>query len=158
MTGPDSMRVESFEAFYSRVWNQVHRAVGVGLGNGDLASDATDEAMVRAYERWAKVSSMDNPEGWVYVTAMNWGRSRLRRRKYRSNTELPEIAVTDPEVPDPQLAESIRRLPHHQREVVIARYLLDMSEAEMAEVFSTPKGTIKSRLHRALETLRKDLS
>lgn len=158
MVGTNPTIVESFEAFYERVWQQTHRAVSVGIGNADLAADAVEEAMVRAYERWSKVSTMANPEGWVYVVAMNWARSRLRRRKYRSDAPLPEIAVEDPPGSDPQLVASIRALPFHQREAVVARYLLDMSEADMANALGIAKGTVKSRLHRALETMRKDLS
>ncbi|MEA1903428.1 MAG: sigma-70 family RNA polymerase sigma factor [Actinomycetota bacterium] len=152
------MRVESFESFYSRAGHQVHRAVAVGTGNADLAADATEEAMVRAYERWEKVSVMANPEGWVYVVAMNWARNRLKRRRYRSNLPVPDVGQDDPQVPDPKLVATLRRLPVHQREVVVARYLLDMSEADMAKAFGVAKGTIKSRLHRGLEALRKDLS
>jgi RNA polymerase sigma-70 factor, ECF subfamily len=152
------LKVESFEGFYKRVWEQVHRAVAVGIGGADLASEAVDEAMVRAYERWVRISAMDNPEGWVYRTAMNWARSRLRRRKFRSNSRVPDIPLEDPEAPDPRLIETIRQLPFHQREAVVARYLLDMTEAQMVEAFEVPKGTIKSRLHRALETLKEELS
>lgn len=158
MVDLELLKVESFEGFYARVWDQVHRAVAVGVGGADLASEATDEAMVRAYERWAKVSAMDNPEGWVYRTALNWARSRLRRRKYRSNSRIPDVPLDDPEASDPRLIEAIRHLPFHQREVVVARYLLDMSETQMAEAFDAPNGTIKSRLHRALGTLKEELS
>jgi RNA polymerase sigma-70 factor (ECF subfamily) len=141
MVESEVLKVESFEGFYERVWNQVHRAVVVGFGGADLASEAVDEAMARAYEHWAKVSAMGNPEGWVYRTAMNWGRSLLRRRKFRSNRQIPDVPFHDPEASDPRLVEAIRQLPFHQRDVVVARYLLDMSETQMAEVFETASGT-----------------
>ena len=152
------LRVESFEGFYRRVWDQIHRAVAVGIGSVDVASEAVDEAMVRVYERWTKVSAMANPEGWVYTTAMNRARSLLRRRKFRSNSHLPEIPFEDPQVVDPGLINAIRRLPFHQKEAIVARYLFDMSEAQMSEAFNLPKGTIKSRLHRGLQSLKEDLS
>lgn len=158
MEETDQLRVESFEGFYRRVWDQIHRAVAVGIGSVEVASEVVDEAMVRAYERWTKVSTMDNPEGWVYATAMNRARSLLRRRKFRSNSHLPEIPFEDPEVVDPGLINAIRRLPFHQREAIVARYLFDMSEAQMSEAFNLPKGTIKSRLHRGLQSLKEDLS
>ena len=158
MVESELLKVESFEGFYKRVWDQVHRAVAVGLGGADLASEAVDEAMARAYEHWVRVSAMDNPEGWVYQTAMNWGRSLLRRRKFRSNSQIPDVPLHDPEASDPRLIEAIRRLPFHQRDVVVARYLLDMSETQMAEAFGAANGTIKSRLHRALATLKEELS
>jgi RNA polymerase sigma-70 factor (ECF subfamily) len=152
------LKVESFESFYTSVWDQVYRAVAVGIGDADVASESVDEAMVRAYERWTKVSMMDNPEGWVYRTAMNWARSRLRRRKFRSNSQLPDMPLDDSDGADPRLIEAIRHLPFHQREVVVARYLLDMSEQQTAGAFGVPAGTIKSRLHRALATLKKELT
>lgn len=152
------LQIESFEAFYVRVGARVHRAVAVGTGNSDLAADATEEAMVRAYERWDQVSGMKNPDGWVYVTAMNWARNWLRRGKYWSNAPVPELGVTDPDTPDPQLVAALRNLPFSQREAIVARFLLDMSEAQMAEVLGVAKGTVKSRLHRGLATLKKDLS
>lgn len=152
------LKVESFESFYKRVWNQVYRAVAVGIGDADVASEAVDEAMARAYERWPKISAMENSEGWLYRTAMNWARSRLRRRKFRSNSQIPDVPFHDREAPDPRLIEAIRRLPSLQKEVVVARYLLDMSEAQMAEAFEAPNGTIKSRLHRALGTLKEELA
>lgn len=151
-------QIESFEGFYARVGSRVHRAVAVSTGNADLAADATEEAMVRAYERWGQVSGMKNPDGWVYVTAMNWARNRLRRRKYRSDAPVPDVGVSDPEGPDPGLIAAVRRLSFPQREAVVARYLLDMSEAEMARALGVPKGTVKSRLYRGLANLRKDLS
>lgn len=153
----DLVAVESFEGFYRRAWHEVHRAVAVGVGNVDLANEAVDEAMVRAYERWGEVSGLENPEGWVYRVAMNWARSWLRRLRHRSNLELPEIGVDDPDVVDPRVMSAVHRLTYRHREVVVARYVLGMSEAEMADALGVPKGTVKSRLHRALEVLKEEL-
>ena len=55
-----------------------------------------------------------------------------------------------------RLYEVMAALPNDQREVVLMRFVDDMSLDEIAQTLSVPTGTVKSRLHRALETLRTD--
>jgi RNA polymerase sigma-70 factor (ECF subfamily) len=149
----------NFQSFYSHSWGVVFRAVAVAVGEADLAREAVDEAMTRAYERWGSVSRMKNPEGWVYRVAVNWSRSLLRRRLVRS-TKRPTLnwVIEDAEVPDPAVVNAVRNLPPHQRDVIVARFLLDMSEKETAHAFGIASGTVKSRVSRALSTLREELS
>ena len=149
---------DSFERFYAESWQTVYRALVVGIGDGDLAREAVDEAMVRAYERWRTVSTMANREGWVYRVASNWATSRLRRRRLQRRP-IPEAgARDDPEPVDPRLLEAVRRLSPKHRDVVVARYLLDMSESATSQVLGIPEGTVKSRLSRALAQLKEALS
>lgn len=149
----------TFEAFYSSSWDAVYRAVAVAVGEADLAREAVDEAMTRAFERWSSVSGMENPQGWVYRVAVNWSRSFLRRRLVglRKRQQL-DWRIEDVEVPDPQVVEAVGKLPPHQRDVIIARFLLDMSEKDTAEAFNVAQGTVKSRVNRALLVLKEDLS
>jgi RNA polymerase sigma-70 factor (ECF subfamily) len=57
-----------------------------------------------------------------------------------------------------RLLASVRRLPAELRDVVTCRYLLELSEAETAIALNIPAGTVKSRLHRALQSLRTEVS
>jgi RNA polymerase sigma-70 factor (ECF subfamily) len=148
----------SFEGFYRARWQQVYRAVAIGINDADLAREAVDEAMVRAYERWRKVSGMTNPEGWVFRVAMNWATSRLRRRKLLLRSAEPISVSEIPDVADLRVVEAVRRLPPRQRDVVVARFILDMSEADTAQALGIPRGTVKSRLSRGLSTLKEVLS
>ena len=159
ITETESLRVESFESFYRNRWSEIHRAVAVGISDSDLGREAVDEAMVRAYERWDQVSQMSNPSGWVYRVAMNWARSRLRRRSLLPWTRRPVGIIHDNhDLVDPSIVTALRQLPLLQREVVVARLLLDMSEVDTAEALGVPLGTVKSRLSRALTKLRKELT
>ena len=149
----------NFDAFYSRAWDGVYRAVVVAVGETDLAREAVDEAMSRAFERWSSVSVMANPEGWVYRVAVNWSRSILRRRRLGA-TRYQRVTrpIDEIEVPDPRVLEEVQKLPPHQRDVIVARFLLDMSTSETAEAFGVAEGTIKSRVSRALSALKEGLS
>jgi RNA polymerase sigma-70 factor (ECF subfamily) len=148
-----------FESFYEATWQIVYRPLAVVLRNPDLAQDATNEAMVRAYQRWKRLKEYDNPEGWVYRVALNWARSWLRHRRYQVRSlGNPATAVIDAEPSDPAVARAIRSLTDDHRTVIVLRYLCDLSQDEIAERLGIPIGTVRSRLHRALERLRQEVT
>lgn len=148
------VREQSFEDYYRNHRERMLRALGLTLGDFDLAAEATDEAMVRTYQHWKKVRSYTNPPGWTYRVGLNWARSRLRKAKREEPGVVPELARPDAEASDPQLLEIIERLPLPARTVVVLRFYLQWSNNEIAEALDVPVGTIKSRLHRALGDLR----
>jgi RNA polymerase sigma-70 factor (ECF subfamily) len=141
----------SFDELYRAHRPRIAKALAFSLGDVDLAAEATDEAFVRAYERWAKVQRLDRPEAWVYRVATNWATSVLRRRR-RSAHRLYEPA---PDAPffDPAVHESLAALDVKHRSVVVCRYFLGWSVADTAAALSVREGTVKSRLHRALHAL-----
>ena len=145
-----------FEEFYAADWERIYRALAVTLRNPDLAAEATDEAMTRAYQRWGLVRAYHNPTGWVYRVALNWARSRLRRHSREHAGDGRESAY-EPALPEPEVHRAIASLPDHHREVVVLRYLLDWSEGDIAAALGVPAGTVKSRLNRALSRLREEL-
>lgn len=157
ITPAEAYVADSFEVFYRDRWHRIYRAVAVAVRDSDLAKEAVDEAMARAFERWHAVAKMSNPEGWVYRVAMNWATSRLRRNRLRVR-EMEAPAVTYQPDPEPGVVAAVRSLPRRQRDVVIARCLLDMSEVDTAEALGIPVGTVKSRLSRGLARLKEALT
>lgn len=152
--------VRSFEDFYRAEWAGLRRAVGFVVQDRELAGECLDEAMTRAYERWAQVSGMERPAGWVYRVAINDARNRGRRRQLeRDKQPRGSLAVVPgaDSVADPAIAAAIARLPLDQRSVVVLRYYLDWSIEEVAAALGVAAGTIKSRLHRALRRLERSL-
>lgn len=145
--------VVSFEAFYQRHRTRLCRALDLTIRNPDVAHEAVDEAMARAAQRWDTVGGYDAPEGWVYRVALNWARSVFRRRRA---FVVSSEAVWD-DLPDPDLARAVEGLPMKLRSVIVARYYLDWSVADVARALSLPEGTVKSRIHRALGRLERDL-
>ena len=152
----EAVSVDGFSEFYRTTWPGVARALAVALGDRDLAVDATDEAMARAYPRWATLAGYDNPGAWVYRVGLNWARSHRRRLSRRlpwaHATEAPPVPVADPAVRDALLA-----LPLKLRGVVVCRLLLDWSVDDTATALGVRPGTVQSRLHRALRSLHASL-
>ncbi len=155
---PELTVADSFHAFYEAHHRPIARALGLTLGNAELGTEAADEAMTRAYQRWSSVRTYANPQGWIYRVGLNWARSFLRRRKRIALTERPVDAATHDRAPaDPALAAALAELDDKHRAVVVLRYLLDWSVEQTAEALDIAPGTVKSRLHRALAHLEREL-
>jgi DNA-directed RNA polymerase specialized sigma24 family protein len=134
-----------FEAFYREAYTDIARALTATLGDFDLAQEATDEAMVRAYVRWDKIRAYDNPGGWVY------------RRRVTRALPFHERRTVDPPTTDPAHFAALHDLDISLRAVVVCRLLLDWSVDETAAALRLKAGTVKSRLHRALAQLERTL-
>ena len=82
-----------FAAFFDEHYEAVCRGLTVAFGDARLAEDAVQEAFTRAYVRWRRVSKMQRPAGWVYVTAVRYvtgvdedhGRSSWRRPSWMTS-------------------------------------------------------------------------
>src|SRR5262249_15391898 len=129
--------------------------------------DVAQEAFVRGYRFLREHRSGAPFRPWLLAIVANVARNhhRARSRWIRATErDVPDARTEDPE--ERALAGSRRRelwralrtLPDRQREVVVCRYLLDLSEAETAHVLGIPRGTVKSRLSRAFEQLGRTLS
>ncbi len=145
----DVADVRSFDDFYRSSRTSIGRALALAVGDVDLARDATDEAMARAYERWSTVSRLDRPEAWVYRVALNWSVSVLRRHRRSLHRLYEPSSVDGPQVPDPAVHDALGTLDIKHRSVVVCRHLLGWSVAETATALGVRQGTVKSRLHRA---------
>ena len=114
-----------FETFYRDGYADIARALTVTLGDLDLAQEATDEAMVRAYVRWDKIGAYDNPGGWVYRVGLNWARS-ARRRLSRASSRSTNAASSTRRSPIPRTRRVARprRQPARGRRVPPASRLV----------------------------------
>jgi len=145
-----------FDSFYRQARPSIGRALALALGDVDLAVEATDEALSRAYERWSTVSQLERPEGWVYRVGLNWATSVLRRRRNHQRLYVP-LPVEAPVITDPAVHASIAALDIDHRAVIVCRHLLGWSVVETAAALKIREGTVKSRLHRATRILQSRL-
>ncbi|HUO46295.1 MAG TPA: sigma-70 family RNA polymerase sigma factor [Acidimicrobiia bacterium] len=164
MTGADTDEIpiirlhhDTFDNFYTTNRTPVLRALALTLGDRDLAADATDEAMARAFQHWKSVQGFDNQAGWVYRVGLNWARSRLRKRRREILTDVMPTSSVEVQINDPDLDRAVKELPLDTRAVVVLRHYLDWSTDEVARALGIRPGTVKSRLHRAINDLRQAL-
>lgn len=152
------LRPSSFDSFYRESWNEIYRPLAATIRDLDLAAEAVDEAMLRAYGRWRQVSGMSNPTGWVYRVAYRWAIDRLRRRTVEQRV-LPRLipGTQSHGINEPRLNGALAGLNDGQRAVVVLAYAFDWTEREIADVLGIPPGTVKSRLHRGLAALREEM-
>lgn len=149
-----------FAAWYAAEHPRVLGATCVVAGDVELAREATDEAFVRALERWPRVSQMARPGAWTTVTAINLVKRGGRRRALERRVARrlgPAGAVAPPSI-DEDVWRSVQQLPPRMREAVALRYVADLSEAAIAEVMGTSLGTVASTLHDARQRLRAALA
>lgn len=150
-------RPRSFESFYVDCGPRVVKALTATLGDADLAVEATQEAMARAWRDWGTVVSAGNPEGWVYRVALNWSRSRFRRLRREVLGAFRDASHSDAEPMDPAVTEALQGLSADHRAVLALRYCMDWSLEDIAEALEVPVGTVKSRQHWALQRAREVL-
>jgi RNA polymerase sigma factor (sigma-70 family) len=150
--------VESFDAWYDREHDRMIATLLLTTGDPELAAEGVDEACSRALERWPRVGAMESPSGWVYRVALNHASRVARRRKVEER--LFRRLVPKPDLPAPagEIWELVESLPRRQREVVMLRYVADLSEEEIGAALSISRGTVSSTLHDARQRLGRLLS
>lgn len=122
------------------------------VGDRDAAHDIASEAFTRLLSRWITVQ---DPKGYLYVTATNLVRDRWRReqRDRRLQSRLEQTAQSSAPAAEPWLRDLVERLPDRMRAPVLLFYYADMSVAEIARALRRPEGSIKRLLHDARKSL-----
>jgi RNA polymerase sigma-70 factor (ECF subfamily) len=154
--------VEDFDAWYAEARASLAPALAAWCSDTGIASDAIDEAFVRAVERWDHVRSLASPHGWVWQTAMNVVRRRARRsrmeeRLLRRRAVGHDRLVAGPTGSDIDLHRALLSLGDRQRTAVVLFYIADLPVAEVAEIMGIATGTVDATLHRARHLLRERL-
>jgi RNA polymerase sigma-70 factor (ECF subfamily) len=146
---------QDFEKWYASTHPRLLSLLVVTCGDLDLAREATDEAFVRALERWDRVRRMAAPEGWTYRVALNVVRRRARRSaRERELVESPHPVPPPASAWNPDLWAAVRSLPDRERLAIALRYVADLPAKHVAEVMGIAEGTVWSTLASAKQRLR----
>ncbi|AZV61764.1 RNA polymerase sigma factor SigW [Peribacillus castrilensis] len=146
------------------------------LGNRQEAEDLAQEAFVRAYVNIRSFNITMKFSTWLYRIATNLCIDRLRKKKpdYYLDAEVAgteglnmysqiasDMAKPEEEVESLELQETIQveimKLPEKYRSVIVLKYIEELSLKEISEILDLPVGTVKTRIHRGREALRKQL-
>lgn len=146
--------VDRFDELYA----VAYRASFVVLGDRHEAEDCAQEAMARALDRWERIDG--HATAWVARSATNAAIDRWRRRRRSEPTAkvIDRASVNDVEIRRDELVAVLRMLPRRQREAVVLRHLLDLTERDTATAMGCSTGTVKSASARGLARLREALA
>jgi RNA polymerase sigma-70 factor (ECF subfamily) len=150
----------SFEDFYEIEEAGLFGALTLIMGNRHEAEDLKQEAFLKVWERWDLVQSMANPTGYLYRTAMNGFRGRLRRARLaarklidpRHDRDAFEGVETRSD-----FQRALASLTPRQRVAVVLTELLEFSTSEAADTLGVKPATIRKFVSTARESLRSSM-
>jgi RNA polymerase sigma-70 factor (sigma-E family) len=151
-----------FSEFVHRRWPQLVRLGYVLTGDEGLGEDLAQTALARVYASWPRICRSGDPDAYVRQVMVNANRSRFRRRRVAEQLTgtVPEPAGGDAAGRSDDrmvLMGALLGLPPRQRSVVMLRFWLDMTQAEVAATLGCSEGNVKSQASRALAKLRASL-
>jgi RNA polymerase sigma-70 factor (sigma-E family) len=134
------------------------------VGDQSTAEDVVQDAFLGLYRRWSALHSADSAIGYLRSSVLNGCRSIHRVSYRRAGIILDPPDDADSAEAEAMLGEShreviaaLRRLPVRQREAVVLRYYLDMTEDQVAQAMGVARGTVKSSTSRGLAALARIL-
>jgi RNA polymerase sigma factor (sigma-70 family) len=159
---------DAWRQLVSHYQEPVFRLAYLVLRDPDEAADVAQEAFVQAFLSLDRFDVERPFRPWLMRIAVNRARNRRRSlgrylanvRKLLEKSPQPSAyadathQIVQGHWQAERLGQAVERLNSIGREVIYLRYFLDMSEAEMAEALDIAQGTVKSRLHRALNKLQ----
>ncbi|CAN5224278.1 sigma-70 family RNA polymerase sigma factor [soil metagenome] len=152
------------ERYGGRVYNIALRITG----DADAASDAAQEALIRAHRALHQYDPSLPFGPWIYRVATNASLNHIRRRaRETSSLDLPERAAPESSGPEPsairreevdEVLAAMAELPPAYRAALTLRHMQQLSYQEVADALGIPIGTVKTHLHRARAALRARLA
>lgn len=131
------------------------------LRDRELARDAVQEALIRAWRDLPTLRDVERFDAWLHRLLVNACLDLVRRRRHRA-VEVELVPLHSPRIPDftgevvdrDLLDRALRALEPEWRAIVVLHYFLGMPLPDVAASLGIPLGTAKSRLHRSLGVLR----
>jgi RNA polymerase sigma-70 factor, ECF subfamily len=173
LRGARTGSVSDFEALFREHWPRAHRAAYLIVHDATAAEDIAQEAFlsaIRALDRFDRRRPFGPWLNRIVVNrAIDWARARSLRREVGASTaddaSLFDRPAAGSEHPDPapfnpysdDVVAALGALSPEHRAVVVLRYLLEYTPGEIARALDLPRGTVNSRLRRALDRLGETL-
>lgn len=154
---------EIFDTYYDRIYSYIYRRIG----NPGLCEDLAGEVFVRLLEAIkTKRGPRTNLLAWLYRVAHNLVVDHYRRQSKMTTQPLEDWLVSVPDNPTQyveleslqrQLRMALSRLTADQQQVIVLKFVEDLSNAQVGIILGKPEGAIKSLQHRALAALRRQI-
>lgn len=145
-----------FAEFYTATWPRTLAVTYAMTGDRGAAEELAQEAYVRAWSQWTKVSRYDHPAAWVRQVATRLTVSRWRRTKVAASwlaRNRTESLAPPPDETSTALVQALLQIPEAQRRAIVLHHLADLPVDEVARLERCPSGTVKARLSRGRAAL-----
>jgi RNA polymerase sigma-70 factor (ECF subfamily) len=147
----------AFEALFRRHWPAAHRAAWLVLRDAPAAEDVVQEAFLSAVRALDRFDTRRPFGPWLHRIVVNRAIDATRARALRREAVIGDV----PEPPGPAdppavaggLDAALEALGPEHRAVVVLRFVLDYTPGEIAAILDLPRGTVNSRLRRALDRM-----
>jgi RNA polymerase sigma-70 factor (ECF subfamily) len=154
--GAQAGDVSSLEALFRHHWPTAYRAAYLVVHDATAAEDIAQEAFLAAVRNLDRFDRRRPFGPWLHRIVVNraidWGRMRSLRAEAGGDALAGAAAPAIPPLAEDVL-EAIRSLSPEQRAVIVLRHLLEYTPGEIARLLDLPRGTVNSRLRRALDAL-----
>ena len=147
-------KTKGFDDAFDQLYQIAYRAAFRILGSREDAEDVAIEVLARASVRWKRIDR--DPAPWITTVAVNLSLDMWRRSRRAPEPEAPRKIDADVER-RMEVSQALDRLPRRQRDTVVLRYFLDLTESETAAAMGVSVGTIKQHASRAMVSLRREL-
>jgi RNA polymerase sigma-70 factor (ECF subfamily) len=153
--GAQAGSVADLEQLFREHWPRAFRAARLVTGDATAAEDIAQEAFLAAVRNLDRFDRRRPFAPWLHRIVVNRAIDWTRARTLRGEVELADLhaAAPAPE-PDGSAFARIAELAPEHRAVVVLRYVLDYTPGEIAELLDVPRGTVNSRLRRALDRMK----
>jgi RNA polymerase sigma-70 factor (ECF subfamily) len=147
---------EAIASLYTVHWRRAHRAAYLVVHDASAAEDIAQDAFLAAIDALDRFDRRRPFGPWLHRIVVNraidWARRETLRRAV-DDSGLHAGVAAHPKPIGEELMEALAQLPVEQRAVVVLRHLLEYTPAEVARILELPRGTVNSRLRRALDRL-----
>jgi RNA polymerase sigma-70 factor (ECF subfamily) len=151
---------DALAELYSSHWRRAHRAAYLIVHDEAAAEDVAQDAFLAAVDALDRFDRRRPFAPWLHRIVVNraldWARREALRRRVDPAELETEAELAAPELGD-ELMAALRELPAEQRALVVLRHLLEYTPGEIAAMLELPRGTVNSRLRRALDRLRETI-
>jgi RNA polymerase sigma-70 factor (ECF subfamily) len=148
---------EALASLYSAHWQRAHRAAYLVVHDAAAAEDIAQDAFLAAVDALDRFDRRRPFAPWLHRIVVNraidWARREALRRRV-ADPDSTQLAAEPAETLGQDLMAALAALPPEQRAVVVLRHLLEYTPGEIARMLELPRGTVNSRLRRALDQLR----
>jgi len=145
------------EELFARHWPDAYRTALLIAHDRAAAEDIAQEAFLAALRALPRFDRRRPLRPWLHRIVVNRAIDWARARRLRAEVDVdavPEVAAPPADVTGlGEFGAALGRLSPEHRAVVVMRYLLELTPGEIAETLELPRGTVNSRLRRALDAL-----